>query len=100
MADATEEQKRIIFDLSEELSRLKNPPDITISEGPEDETVISFQSEQGVHLLAISTDGDTMISFSGFKFKDGWRKFYSLGEIDREKITYEFLTSLRTQNQN
>ena len=100
MFDTTVEQKKIILHISKKLSELNNPPDITVSEGPEDETIISFQSDKGIHLLAISTDGDTMVSFSGFRFKDGWRKFYSYEEIDSEKITYDFLTTVREQNQN
>jgi hypothetical protein len=45
-----------------------------------DEAIISHTSTNGIYNIVIDSDGDVMLSFSGFK-EHGWRKFIDAADF-------------------
>ena len=49
--------------------------EVKIDKATDDEVVVYRKFNKGIYDIVIDTDGDSMVSFSGYKEK-GWRQFY------------------------
>ncbi len=55
--------------------------DVKLDKASDDEVVIYRKSNKGIYDIVIDIDGDSMVSFSGYKEK-GWRQFYEKDELN------------------
>ena len=53
---------------------------ITLGKATDDEVVVYRKSNNGFYNVVIDTEGDVMVSFSGYTER-GWRKFYEQDEF-------------------
>jgi hypothetical protein len=56
-----------------------------------DEAIISRTSKNGIYNIVIDSDGDVMLSFSGFK-EYGWRKFIDAADFKPSKNISDFFS--------
>jgi hypothetical protein len=90
----TNEQISVVRKISTFLKSLieKNEfllPQVKIDKATDDEVVIYRTSENGIYDIVIDTDGDIMVSFSGYKER-GWRKFYDKEEFEPSTHIQDF----------
>lgn len=56
-----------------------------------DEAIISRTSKNGIYNIVIDSEGDVMLSFSGFK-EQGWRKFIDAADFKPSKNISDFFS--------
>lgn len=65
---------------------------VKIDKAVEDEVVIYRVSKKGIYNIVIDTDGDIMISFSGYEER-GWRKFCDKDEFNPSEHIQDFFST-------